>query len=288
MSAPNIGYVAADVEELTPEALVAGLKSAGYDAVDWTMEQFDPLADPPERLVELTAIAAAAGLAVPQLMVHQDYVTADAALWEQRVSRTERAIVAAATAGIGTVGVVCGPNRWVAGWEELDSGPALQLVVVALRRALAAAAGSGVRVCLEPCWGTIAADRTGAERVIEAVGSDELALTLDPSHFAITADDVVALARDWAGRIGHVHLKDAFGVPGTEGEDFLFLLPGEGVTDWRALLAALDAGGYSGAMSVEFESFRLREQVFGGDVIAAARLAREHVCGLIAGIRAAP
>lgn len=281
MSAPLIGYVAADVEELTPEALVAGLKEAGYDAVDWTMEQFDPLADPPERLVELVAIAAGAGLSVPQLMVHQDYVTADAELWEQRVTRTERAITAAAAAGIGTVGVVCGPNRWVAGSEQLDDGPALQLVVVALRRALAAASGSGVRVCLEPCWGTIAADRAGTERVIEAVGNDELALTLDPSHFAITGDDVAELARVWAGRIGHVHLKDAFGIPGSEGEDFLFLLPGEGATDWRALLEALEAGGYGGTMSVEFESFRLREQVFAGDVIAAAALARRHVAGLL-------
>lgn len=282
MSGRAIGYVAADVGALTPQALVAGLKEAGYDAVDWTMEQFDPLGDPPERLSELTALAVDAGLSVPQLMVHQDYVTADRALWERRVVRTERAIAAAAAAGIGTVGVVCGPNRWVSGWERIESGAALELAVAALRRALAVAAGCGVRVCLEPCWGTIAADRAGAERVVDAVADEALALTLDPSHFAITADDPAMLAREWASRIGHVHLKDAFGVPGADGEDFLFLLPGEGATDWRELRAALDAIGYQGAMSVEFESFRLREQVFGGDVIAAAVLARSFVSGLFA------
>ena len=59
--AANDGPLSDDDRALL-EALVAGLKSAGYDAVDWTMEQFDPLADPPERLVELTAIAAANAL----------------------------------------------------------------------------------------------------------------------------------------------------------------------------------------------------------------------------------
>ncbi|HTT94875.1 MAG TPA: TIM barrel protein [Solirubrobacterales bacterium] len=96
----------------------------------------------------------------------------------------------------------------------------------------------------------------------------------------MTGDDVPALVRAWRERLAHVHLKDAVGRPGQDGEDFWFLLPGEGSTDWDGLLGALDEVGYAGAMSVEFESLTLRDAVFGGRVDAAARPAKAMVDGV--------
>jgi sugar phosphate isomerase/epimerase len=280
-----IGYVAADIGGMSPQALVGTLAQLGYDAVDWTMEQYDPLADPPGELERLVAVAHGAGLGVPQLMVHQDYVSPDPAVWEERVRLTERAIDAAAVAGIPSVGVVTGPNRWTDCWavpgEAIDVDDAWALAVAALERILAHASGTGVLVALEPCWGTLAWNRSSTQQLLADVGREDLHISIDPSHFAVSGDDVSALARDWADRLVHVHLKDAFGRPGAEGEDFCFLLPGEGATAWLPFFDALDAVGYGGAMSVEFESFRLREQALGGSVEEGARLALGLVNGLL-------
>lgn len=284
-AARPIGYVAADVEEVGPAELVAMLAAAGYTAVDWTMEQWDPLAEGPDALIGLVALARDAGLACPQLMVHQDFVTADEELWEERVARTEAAVDGAAAAGIPTIGIVTGPNLWVDGHalvgRELTEAAAWDAASAAIERVLSRARGTGVRVCLEPCWGTLASDRYRAEYALARAGG-ELAVTIDPSHFVMTGDDLPALVRAWRERLAHVHLKDAVGRPGRDGEDFWFLLPGEGATDWDGLLGALDEVGYAGAMSVEFESFTLRETVFGGRVDAAARHAKTLVDGVLA------
>lgn len=280
-----IGYVAADVDGIEPGTLVDGLSGLGYRAIDWTMEQFDPFEQDPQALVDLVELAQAAGLAVPQLMVHQDYVARDPAVWEERVVRTERSIEASAAAGIPTVGVVTGPNRWIDGCsvpgEHLSEEEAWDLSVRALDRVVGHADGTGVAVALEPCWGTLAWNAETTDLLLDQLGSDAITLNLDPSHFAISGDDVAQLVHRWSERIAHVHLKDAFGVPGTEGEDFCFLLPGEGSTDWPAFLEALDAAGYQGSMSVEFESFRLREQALGDDIMAGAELALGLVNGIL-------
>lgn len=293
MSARAIGYVTADVGALGAEQLVELLGAAGYDAVEWTMEQVEPLEGPAE-LVRICRLARDAGLATPQLMVHQDYVTPDPAAWEERVRRSEAAVEAAAAAEIPSIGVLTGPNRWVDGHAQvgpagsgaaLSEGAAWTLALRALERVLRRAEAAGVRVALEPCWGTLARDRFRTEHLLSRLASPALALTLDPSHFVLTGDDVPALARDWADLIAHVHLKDAFGREGLDGEEFTFLLPGEGKVDWPRLLGALDANGYAGAMCVEFESFALLEGPLGGSVARGAALARELVAGLLAGPR---
>jgi sugar phosphate isomerase/epimerase len=280
-----VGYIAADVGWRDAHEIVELLVAAGYGAVDWTMEQFDPLTDDPAELQRIAEHARAAGLATPQLMVHQDYVTDDEAEWERRVARSERAVDAAALAGIPSIGVVTGPNQWVEGYtvvgRELSSGQAWDLALAALERVVRRAEHSGVRVCLEPCWGTLACDRASAQRVLDRFDAADLGVTIDPSHFVMSGDDVPAMVRDWAERVDHVHLKDAFGRPGRVDEDFCFLLPGEGRVDWPGLFTALADIGYDGAACVEFESFVLLNGPLRGDLARAATLTRELVGGLL-------
>ena len=102
----------------------------------------------------------------------------------------------------------------------------------------------------------------------------------------MSGDDIPALVRALVPRIARVHLKDDFGVPGMEGEDFHFCLLGEGRVPWPELFAALDEIGYAGALSVEFEAYRYYEQVLGADPVAAARLALEQVRALVPGVAA--
>jgi sugar phosphate isomerase/epimerase len=308
-----IGYVAADMGGRSVAEIVALVAGAGYAAVDFTMEQFDPLCEPPQRLQEITAQAHAAGLQVPQLMVHQDHVTLDENLWEQRVRRAECAVLACAQTDIDSIGVLSGPNRWEPGAArvgvDLSEAHAWELSLRALERVLECAEEESVRVALEPCWGTLAHGRYRAEHLLAALDCAALAVNFDPSHHVLCGDDIPGAVRAWGGRIAHVHLKDAFGVcgpaacvhagartrggvlandVGVEGEDFTFLLPGEGAVPWPELFDALDAIGYTGAMSVENESHRLLHGPLRGDLARGAALARELVAGLLAGPAPAP
>ena len=303
-----IGYVAADMGGRSAAEIVALVAGAGYAAVDFTMEQFDPLCEPPQRLEEIAAQARAAGLQVPQLMVHQDHVTLDENLWEQRVRRAECAVRACAHADIDSIGVLSGPNLWEPGAArvgvDLSEAHAWELSLRALERVLDCAEEESVRVALEPCWGTLAHGRYRAEHLLAALDCAALAVNFDPSHHVLCGDDIPGAVRAWGGRIAHVHLKDAFGVSGpaarvhagarsrggvlandvgVEGEDFTFLLPGEGAVPWPELFDALDAIGYTGAMSVENESHRLLHGPLRGDLARGAALARELVAGLLAG-----
>jgi sugar phosphate isomerase/epimerase len=109
-------------------------------------------------------------------------------------------------------------------------------------------------------------------------------INLDPSHFVMEGDDIPAVVRQWGDRIVHVHLKDAFGTSGIEGEDFLFCLLGEGQVPWVEFFAALDEVEYQGPLSVEFEAYRYLEQVLDGDPARAAALAMEQVRALVPGV----
>lgn len=306
-----IGYVAGDMGSRSVAEIIELLLAAGYGAVDWTMRQHDPLVASKDALAAIVSQSHAAGLATPQLMVHQDHVTPEEGLWEQRVRRAECAVEAAAHAGIASVGVLTGPNLWEPGHATigahtgcasgtpgsvtapapssgLTEALAWDLALRALERVLARGEALGVRVALEPCWGTLARDRYRAEYALGRLDCGALGVNFDPSHFVLSGDDIAGAVLAWGRRIVHVHLKDAVGRPPDlaaprEGEDFAFLLPGEGAVPWPALLEALETVGYRGAMCVENEALGLLEGPLRGDLARGAALARELVRGLIEG-----
>jgi D-psicose/D-tagatose/L-ribulose 3-epimerase len=80
-----------------------------------------------------------------------------------------------------------------------------------------------------------------ADELRRAVGSDRVALMADLFHMNIEEDDVVGAIRTNIAQIAHVHLADS-----NRRE------PGRGHTDFAAALAALDDGGYRGALTMEF------------------------------------
>ena len=253
-------------DEWPAEKVLESLTAAGYDSVEWTMAHADDLLQPASALA-----------------CQQDLVSGGQAA----VDETRRAIDAAAEAGIPVVNVLTGPNLWEDGARPVDAGTppaeaeaAWSAALGGLEQICAHAEGSGVAVGFEPCWGTLAHDAAGARRVLDAV---PVSVCFDPSHFVMTGDDIPALIEEWGGRIVHFHLKDAFGRPAMEGEDFIFCLLGEGLVPWPGVFEALGRIGYSGALSVEFEAYRYYEQVLGEDPEAAARLSRSQVAALIGG-----
>ena len=198
---------------------------------------------------------------------------------EAAVETSLAAIDAAAEAGIPVVNVLTGPNLWEPGAEpSVGDDATWTRVLLALELIFERGEAAGVKVALEPCWGTLAHDAATARRVLDAV---PVSVNFDPSHFVMTGDPIPELIREWDGRIAHFHLKDAFGRPGMEGEDFIFCLLGEGAVPWPETFQALSDIDYKGALSVEFEAYRYYEQVLGSDPAAAAKLSYQQVMALI-------
>lgn len=254
----EISFIAALDYEVMPAAeVVESLTGAGYDSVEWTMAHADELLQPASALA-----------------CQMDLVTGG----EDAIEATFRGIEAAAAAGIGTVNVLTGPNLWEEGAESRYDEVAWTTALKALEQVTAKGEEDGVRIGFEPCWGTLAHDAATAQRVLDTV---PVSVTFDPSHFVMSGDPIPELIERWGERIAHFHLKDAFGRPGMDGEDFIFCMLGEGNVPWPETFAALDRIGYEGPLSVEFESYRYYEQVLGNDPGAAARLARSQVAALL-------
>lgn len=263
----TLAFIAAlDFEQRPARVVAAQLAELGYDAVEWTPAHLDQLGG--ELALPACAIAC-----------QQDLVTRGV----EAVELTLAAVRRAHELEIGVVNVLTGPNLWEQGACARDDEQAWATALAGLERACAEAEPLGVRIGFEPCWGTLAADAAGAERVLAEV---PVGLTFDPSHFVMTGDDIPGFVARHADRLVHVHLKDAFGRPGIEGEDFIFCLLGEGGVPWGELAQALDDAGYRGPLSVEFEAYGYYEKVLHGDPLAAARLALQQAQAL--GLAAAP
>jgi len=125
----------------------------------------------------------------------------------------------------------------------------------------------GVKFALEVHPTEIAFDLYTAERAIEALdGREEFGFNFDPSHLQWQGVDPVEFIRAFPDRIFHVHMKDAivtldgrtgilashlnFGDP-RRGWDFRSL--GRGGVNFEEIIRALNAAGYTGPLSVEWE-----------------------------------
>ncbi len=120
---------------------------------------------------------------------------------------------------------------------------AADYAVDTFRRARAAVADAGVRLCLEPL-GPPEADfiTTCAEavEVLDRVGSPNFVLHLDVKAMSSEETPVPELIRRYAGRTGHFHAND----PNRRG-------PGFGAVDFIPIFRALRESGYQGWVSVE-------------------------------------
>ena len=125
----------------------------------------------------------------------------------------------------------------------------------------------GVRFALEVHPTEIAFDLVTARRALDALERrEEFGFNFDPSHLHWQGVDPVEFIREFADRIYHVHVKDAivtlngrsgilgshlnFGDP-RRGWDFRS--PGRGGVNFEEVIRALNAAGYDGPLSVEWE-----------------------------------
>ncbi|MCW3765534.1 sugar phosphate isomerase/epimerase family protein [Paenarthrobacter ureafaciens] len=125
----------------------------------------------------------------------------------------------------------------------------------------------GVRFALEVHPSEIAYDYWTAKRTLEAIGHREsFGLNFDPSHFIWQDLDPVMFLQDFADRIFHVHVKESVrqlnGRNGRLGSHLPwadprrgwdFVTAGHGDVQWEPIFRTLNAIGYAGPTSIEWE-----------------------------------
>jgi sugar phosphate isomerase/epimerase len=126
----------------------------------------------------------------------------------------------------------------------------------------------GVKFALEAHPTEIAFDIASADRAVQALGGRAaFGFNFDPSHFGYQGVDYVAFITHFADRIYHVHMKDVYwSAAGTEAGVFGghlefgdrrrywdFRSLGRGCIRFEEIMRALNAIGYAGPLSIEWE-----------------------------------
>lgn len=122
----------------------------------------------------------------------------------------------------------------------------------------------GMRLCYHHHMGTGVQTRADIDRLMADTDPGAVHLLLDTGHLTWAGDDPLAVIKDHADRIAHVHLKDIRPQVMREctagGHSFLqavqagvFTVPGDGGIDFPTILGALADAGYRGWLVVEAE-----------------------------------
>jgi inosose dehydratase len=126
------------------------------------------------------------------------------------------------------------------------------------------AAQNGMTLVYHHHAGTGVQSRAEIDRLMASTDPELVGLLLDTGHCYYAGVDPLEVARDYATRIRHVHLKD-IRQPVLEasirlGRSFLdsiragvFTVPGDGVIDFKPIFGALAGGRYKGWLLVEAE-----------------------------------
>lgn len=212
-----------------------------------------PLCDPAE-LREVESICAGEGLEITALSPGLFKWTDSAQKFEQEMREVfPRAVELAHRWKLSALLVFgfCKPGATEAIADTLPRGMPPLWVIDALTQAAEQAARENLKLLIEPepvCW----AD-TGAATVnlLRQVNVPALGINYDPCNDAWTLrrdpiDDFDLIAP----YIANVHIKDQLAAPMGSGMP-TWVVPGSGMLDWRAHLAALKCSGYAGPVSLE-------------------------------------
>ena len=174
----------------------------------------------------------------------------DPALDAAALTATVRPLAELAAATGGALVVPCGGPSWE---PYADEDADVARIVENLRLISRLCRERGVRLLVEVLHHRrYVHDVRRADRVLDALGPEEIGLLLDVSHVVASGDDPVAWAARHAARVERVHLRDA--VPGD-----LNLGIGRGRVDFRGVLAALESRGFGGTYVLELETHDVEE-----------------------------
>jgi 2-keto-myo-inositol isomerase len=129
---------------------------------------------------------------------------------------------------------------------------ALATVAEALHGLAREIEGMNVSIALEFNWSPLVKSLHSAVQVVEKVDHRQVGVLFDPAHYHTTVTKFEHLNAATVPWIKHVHLDDMRDKPGELSNcNSDRVLPGEGILDLAALIAALERHGYQGFFSIE-------------------------------------
>jgi inosose dehydratase len=140
-------------------------------------------------------------------------------------------------------------------WDRLCEG---------LNRLGKLAAKKGMRLTYHHHMGTGVQSAGEIDCLMENTEPALLSLLYDTGHLVFAGEDHLGVLKKWAGRIGHVHLKDMRGTVRRKAvkekwpflravKEGVFTVPGDGSVDFEPVFGALKKAKYSGWWVVEAE-----------------------------------
>ena len=230
------------------------LAKLGYKGVEWKEVSFNPQKKLAEEFKRARHITEKAGLKVSNFVILRDIVNPENK--EKGIADIKNCIEATGEAGIDKLNMVSSGCP-----KGISEGEAWTILLSSLEELLKTAEKHKVYLVLEACAGQIVHDYYSTRELFSKIDSPYLCLTMDPSHYFLYRNDIPWAIRQWGDKIKHVHMKDAVGIPGPFGVDFLFPILGEGGIDWVSFLKALNDINYKGFLSCEFEAFLYYERM---------------------------
>jgi sugar phosphate isomerase/epimerase len=192
------------------------------------------------------------GLDLYALSIHQGFVSPDTATRERNVEHTRHCIALAHELGIPAIRLNSGRWNTVASFAELmerrgveptiegySDADAFDWCIAAIEKCLPDAERYGVVLALENHWG-LTATPEGVRRIVDAIGSDWLRITMDCGNFL---EDPYEKCRQIARGTVLVHAKTYYG----GGEWYTLDL------DYATIREILVEVGFQGYVSLEFE-----------------------------------
>ena len=249
------------------------MKNIGYDAVELDRGWLERCETDAELLRQCNEIEKS-GLCLSEVIIQLDYIDLDANIRRENIAQTKAYIHRCANAGISTVNLFTGPRPWIPNrlvvGENVTQSQAWDMLFEAFDELTPLAEETGVSLAVENVWGMLCHEFFSMQYLINHYNSPYLGVNFDPSHDLLAGNtDMEFLVHQWgAERIKHIHLKDAVG--SQRRGKVLFPPLGEGYVDWPGFMRGLDAIGYNGVMSVEYEADGHLYNRLAGDWVKAA------------------
>ena len=212
--------------------------------------------DAERELPAAKAKIADAGLEVAVYSISNDFIQPESSARDKELAGLKRGVDIALDLGVDLLRVFSGSAR-----QGVSQEQGLAWILDGLSAGAAYAEARGVTLALEN-HGRFAGRSDQVRDIIEQVNSPALRVNFDTGNFLPVGQDPLAAARELAEWVSLVHLKDmGLALPGESGHVFsdpdgralTGCVVGKGLVDLAGVYTVLDAAGYDGWHSLEYE-----------------------------------
>ncbi|MDQ6438184.1 sugar phosphate isomerase/epimerase family protein [Mesorhizobium sp. LHD-90] len=271
--------------DLDPSAALDLARKLDFDGVDLITQQgYRCALDPAASIDDAKALRRASdekGVPIRSLTPYLKHLNAtDGQLRQTTIDAFKKAIEHATVLGASSVRVLAGSDVPDSEWSS-----SVAILVDALGSLGDFAASHGTYLNIENHDGTLADDAKRTDAIWRAINHAHVGIIYDPAN--LIRDGKEGFPENLeiqAGGTRVVHVKDyIFDVGFPSGRCARAI--GDGVIPWKAMLSGLDALGFSGDLSIEYETRWVPEQL--PEPSIGLKRSIEHLRSLLAALPAA-